>query len=159
MIPCASCYSLTTPQYISDSYCLLSLCPLPVLSSRHGFFHCDPHPGASLQPTTRCPKTFTCPIQSSHPSLHSNSKRLPIPKIFTPPSHRPFIVLFHSNTRFPSPPVPRIHPRISHAPPPLFPLSAGNLACDAVQGGRLIYYDFGMMDEFQPGVKKGLVSC
>jgi predicted unusual protein kinase regulating ubiquinone biosynthesis (AarF/ABC1/UbiB family) len=37
-------------------------------------------------------------------------------------------------------------------------LPAGNLACDAVQGGRLIYYDFGMMDEFQPGVKKGLVS-
>jgi predicted unusual protein kinase regulating ubiquinone biosynthesis (AarF/ABC1/UbiB family) len=43
-------------------------------------------------------------------------------------------------------------------PPPLSSLSAGNLACDAVQGGRLIYYDFGMMDEFQPGVKKGLVS-
>jgi predicted unusual protein kinase regulating ubiquinone biosynthesis (AarF/ABC1/UbiB family) len=29
----------------------------------------------------------------------------------------------------------------------------GNLACDAVNGGRLIYYDFGMMDELRPEVR------
>ena len=34
----------------------------------------------------------------------------------------------------------------------------GNLACDAEEGGRLIYYDFGMMDELKPQVKKGLVD-
>mmetsp|Transcript_10521 Transcript_10521/g.23356 ORF Transcript_10521/g.23356 Transcript_10521/m.23356 type:complete len:700 (+) Transcript_10521:107-2206(+) len=34
----------------------------------------------------------------------------------------------------------------------------GNVACDAVEGGRLIYYDFGMMDELRPDVKKGLVD-
>jgi predicted unusual protein kinase regulating ubiquinone biosynthesis (AarF/ABC1/UbiB family) len=34
----------------------------------------------------------------------------------------------------------------------------GNLACDAEEGGRLIYYDFGMMDELKPNVKKGLVD-
>lgn len=34
----------------------------------------------------------------------------------------------------------------------------GNLACDAVEGGRLIYYDFGMMDELKPEVKSGLVN-
>lgn len=34
----------------------------------------------------------------------------------------------------------------------------GNLACDAQAGGRLIYYDFGMMDELQVNVKKGLVD-
>lgn len=34
----------------------------------------------------------------------------------------------------------------------------GNVACDAVEGGRLIYYDFGMMDELKPAVKEGLVN-
>ena len=34
----------------------------------------------------------------------------------------------------------------------------GNLACDAQNGGRLIYYDFGMMDELKPETKKGLVD-
>ncbi len=34
----------------------------------------------------------------------------------------------------------------------------GNVACSAELGGRLIYYDFGMMDEFRPEVKKGLVD-
>lgn len=34
----------------------------------------------------------------------------------------------------------------------------GNVACDNVDGGRLIYYDFGMMDELKPMVKKGLVD-
>ena len=34
----------------------------------------------------------------------------------------------------------------------------GNVACDAVEGGRLIYYDFGMMDELKPQVKGGLVD-
>ncbi|KAJ1435196.1 ABC1 family-domain-containing protein [Ochromonadaceae sp. CCMP2298] len=29
----------------------------------------------------------------------------------------------------------------------------GNVACDAQQGGRLIYYDFGMMDELKPQVR------
>jgi len=34
----------------------------------------------------------------------------------------------------------------------------GNVACDSEEGGRLIYYDFGMMDELKPLVKKGLVD-
>lgn len=34
----------------------------------------------------------------------------------------------------------------------------GNVACDTVEGGRLIYYDFGMMDELKPQVKTGLVN-
>lgn len=34
----------------------------------------------------------------------------------------------------------------------------GNLACDAEFGGRLIFYDFGMMDELKPGVRSGLVN-
>lgn len=34
----------------------------------------------------------------------------------------------------------------------------GNVACSAEMGGQLIYYDFGMMDEFRPEVKKGLVD-
>ena len=34
----------------------------------------------------------------------------------------------------------------------------GNLACDSVEQGRLIYYDFGMMDELRPAVKSGLVN-
>ena len=29
----------------------------------------------------------------------------------------------------------------------------GNVACDASNGGRLIYYDFGMMDELKPGIQ------
>jgi len=33
----------------------------------------------------------------------------------------------------------------------------GNLACDAEEGGRLIYYDFGMMDEIPEEVRKGFV--
>lgn len=35
---------------------------------------------------------------------------------------------------------------------------AGNLACDEQNGGRLIFYDFGMMDEFTPGVRSGFVN-
>mmetsp|Transcript_33767 Transcript_33767/g.58355 ORF Transcript_33767/g.58355 Transcript_33767/m.58355 type:complete len:739 (-) Transcript_33767:611-2827(-) len=34
----------------------------------------------------------------------------------------------------------------------------GNVACDEQYGGRLIYYDFGMMDEFQSNVRSGLVN-
>ncbi|CAN8069696.1 unnamed protein product, partial [Agarophyton chilense] len=34
----------------------------------------------------------------------------------------------------------------------------GNLAVDAVAGGRLIYYDFGMMSTFEPHIKRGLVD-
>lgn len=35
---------------------------------------------------------------------------------------------------------------------------AGNLACDAVAGGRIIFYDFGMMDELTLPLKRGLVD-
>ncbi|KAI0562550.1 Protein kinase-like protein [Gracilaria domingensis] len=35
----------------------------------------------------------------------------------------------------------------------------GNLAVDAVAGGRLIYYDFGMMSTFEPDIKRGLVDA
>ena len=34
----------------------------------------------------------------------------------------------------------------------------GNVACDAELGGRLIFYDFGMMDELKTGVRRGLVN-
>lgn len=34
----------------------------------------------------------------------------------------------------------------------------GNVACDAELGGRLIYYDFGMMDELKEEVRSGLVD-
>lgn len=34
----------------------------------------------------------------------------------------------------------------------------GNLAVDSVEGGRIIYYDFGMMDELKDNVKGGLVD-
>jgi predicted unusual protein kinase regulating ubiquinone biosynthesis (AarF/ABC1/UbiB family) len=34
----------------------------------------------------------------------------------------------------------------------------GNLACDATDGGTLIYYDFGMMDELKEEVRGGLVD-
>lgn len=35
----------------------------------------------------------------------------------------------------------------------------GNLAVDTVAGGRLIYYDFGMMSTFAPNIKRGLVDA
>ena len=34
----------------------------------------------------------------------------------------------------------------------------GNVACDAEGGGRLIYYDFGMMDELTTEVRTGFVN-
>jgi len=34
----------------------------------------------------------------------------------------------------------------------------GNIAVDTMYGGRLIYYDFGMMSEIDPRVKRGLVE-
>lgn len=34
----------------------------------------------------------------------------------------------------------------------------GNLAVDSVAGGRIIYYDFGMMSAFEPHIKRGLVE-
>ncbi|CAM9176522.1 unnamed protein product [Choristocarpus tenellus] len=34
----------------------------------------------------------------------------------------------------------------------------GNLACDGVDGGRIIFYDFGMMDELSLPLKRGLVN-
>lgn len=34
----------------------------------------------------------------------------------------------------------------------------GNLAVDTKEGGRLIYYDFGMMSTFAPNIKQGLVE-
>lgn len=34
----------------------------------------------------------------------------------------------------------------------------GNLAVDTVAGGRIIYYDFGMMSAFEPKIKNGLVD-
>jgi predicted unusual protein kinase regulating ubiquinone biosynthesis (AarF/ABC1/UbiB family) len=34
----------------------------------------------------------------------------------------------------------------------------GNVACDSELGGRLIYYDFGMMDELSKDVRTGLVN-
>lgn len=34
----------------------------------------------------------------------------------------------------------------------------GNVACDEQNGGRLIFYDFGMMDEFKPSVRSGFVN-
>lgn len=40
---------------------------------------------------------------------------------------------------------------------PSFP-ATGNVACDEQNGGRLIFYDFGMMDEFAPSVRSGLVN-
>ena len=33
----------------------------------------------------------------------------------------------------------------------------GNLACDAEEGGRLIYYDFGMMESIPENVRRGFV--
>ena len=37
-------------------------------------------------------------------------------------------------------------------------LGQGNVACDEQGGGRLIFYDFGMMDELRPSVRSGLVN-
>ena len=37
-------------------------------------------------------------------------------------------------------------------------LQPGNVAVDAVDGGRLIYYDFGMMGRIQTDVRKGLLE-
>eukprot|EP00172_Hildenbrandia_rubra_P003227 Plantae.Rhodophyta-Hildenbrandia_rubra.ctg4899.p1 GENE.Plantae.Rhodophyta-Hildenbrandia_rubra.ctg4899~~Plantae.Rhodophyta-Hildenbrandia_rubra.ctg4899.p1 ORF type:complete len:635 (-),score=129.55 Plantae.Rhodophyta-Hildenbrandia_rubra.ctg4899:1772-3676(-) len=35
----------------------------------------------------------------------------------------------------------------------------GNLAADSVEGGRLIYYDFGMMSSIDPSIKSGLTDA
>lgn len=49
---------------------------------------------------------------------------------------------------------PLLHAGFFHADP-----HPGNVAVDAgVPGGRLIYYDFGMMGSIQPKVKGGLLD-